>query len=658
MKTKEKELLALLYQSRGSFISSKELALRLDLSERTVRTYIKRLGPLAVQEGASIEAKQGSGFRLVIHPGSSIDSMISENKLANIAKPYAIDNVQGRRDYIFQKLLLEGESPDQFDLADQLFVSESTIKKDLASLRPILRNYELQLEQNEMGGLQIQGEEQKKRALIMDYFFRNSKFDSLREFVDGSGYFEDVSSEALLMLIIDETRKENLQLSDVMIQNIMIHLALCIRRVKYGFKLDAINQSLDHPHSREARAAKAMMERLSRATSLSFTPEETDYLTLHLFSRVKKDPDAQNSESLSLEVQAVLEHIAQNSPWDFSDDQLLETALIDHLVPMLTRLKCQINQTNPLTQSIQNDRPEIFELVKREFSLMPSLKGLSISNDEWAYLALHVMAAVERADEKKKLQVLVICATGYGSSQLLHSRLMKHFSNSMHIVSETGYFSINDALLEGVDLIISTVNLGSVIFGVPFLHVSVFLSDEDIAAINAFIEKRRPSSAPKVRNVNSAFQNEVFHRYFDRSRFLIFDPSYNADQIMDTLIDLLAKDEKTGFKTSMKDQISLRSKMGNVAFSNTVVVSHPAVPLAKKAAFAIGIIPEGVYWDAAHPAVKFFMLMSPSFQDNDGLKNITMAIVSFLEEEGRQKNLLNNPTFEQFEIVFKPLIEE
>lgn len=656
MKTKEKELLKLLCKQPGEFIPSSVIASQLELSERTVRTYLKRLAELAQAHGAAIEARQGSGYRLQLYPGSTIEELTGQTPLASADQTLAIDNAQERRDYIFQALLLDNVHPDTFDLANRLYVSESTIRKDLSSIRPILQSRSLQLAQDGNRGLFIEGEEQNKRSLIMDYFFRNSKFDSLREFIDHSGYFEEVPSETLLMMIIDESRKAGLQLSDIMIQNIMMHLELCIKRVRGGFQLETIEYSLSPSDHKEEEAARLLMARLAELTGLAFSQEETDYLALHLASHAKKESEAWSRDDLCREVDAVLARIKENTRWDFTEDTLLEAALLDHLIPLMTRLECRIHQANPLTAEIRSDQPELFELVRTEFSAMPSLHGKEISDDEWAYLALHIMAAAERALEKQKLQVLVICSTGYGSSQLLHSRLMKHFSSSIHIVSETGCFSINDELLDGVDLILSTVNLGSVIFGVPFLQVSLFLSEEDIQAIRTFVDEHRNPETARKKRANAAFARDVFNRYFDKSRFLIFSPSYSVEQIMETLIHLLGEGEKPGFEEQMKEQIQLRSKMGSVAFSDTVVVPHPAVPLSRKAKFAVGIAPEGVCWSKNHPSVKFILVMSPSNVNNDGLKNITSAIVTFLAEEELQKILLTNPSFEQFETVFKPLI--
>lgn len=659
MKAKEKELLALLYQNRDQYLTSQKMAWHLDLSERTVRTYIKRLTNTIEDNGGMIEAKQGNGYRLILKNASSFENLVNSSKLENLYQKNGVDNAQDRKDFIFHKLLLENDALDQYSLADQLCVSESTLKKDLSVLRPLLETYDLSLKQNSENCLMIAGSEEKKRALIMDYFFRSAKFTSIREYIDHSGYFDDVPSETLLMIILDEARKENLNLSDIMMQNVMVHLALSIKRIKSGLELESFSPKNGYAQSREYRAAARMIERLSEEIGMAFPDEEISYLALHMAVKSTDKANTNKPENLTREVEGVLQALAEDGHWDFREDDLLRQSLLDHLPPMIARLHQGIKQSNPLTESIIHDQPDLFQKVKTYFSKMNSLRNLKISDDEWAYLALHIMAAAERIAEGKKLQVLVICATGYGSSQLLHSRLMKYFSNSIHIVSETGYFSLNDDVLKGVDLIISSVNMGSVIFGVPFLHVSVFLTEEDISRIQKFIDRRfsGTKSIEPSSGISRERQNQIFHQYFSRQRFLIFDHSYSADSIVETLVSLMAAGEAANFASHMKDQIRLRTKMGNVAFSDTIAVPHPAMPLAEKAGFAVGIIPDGVYWDKEHPSIRFIILMSPSYRENEGLKEVTQAIVRLLDEDKRQENLLNNPTFEQFEAVFRPLIQ-
>ena len=66
IKQKQRELISLLVRSKNGYKSSQELAAKLSLSDRTVRTYLKDLKALIESNGGNIVSKQGYGFQLEI----------------------------------------------------------------------------------------------------------------------------------------------------------------------------------------------------------------------------------------------------------------------------------------------------------------------------------------------------------------------------------------------------------------------------------------------------------------------------------------------------------------------------------------------------------------------------------------------------------------
>ncbi len=86
--------------------------------------------------------------------------------------------------------------------------------------------------------------------------------------------------------------------------------------------------------------------------------------------------------------------------------------------------------------------------------------------------ASHGGIGKERATHK--LHALIICATGYGSAQLLKNRVVSEFGKNITVVNVKGYYEINETTLKGIDLIISSIDLSTMFFKIPVLHVSIF----------------------------------------------------------------------------------------------------------------------------------------------------------------------------------------
>lgn len=661
MKPKEKELLSLLYQNQNRFLTGRELAQALHISERTVRSYIRRMEPVITENGGEILAKQGNGYRLLLRRPVQFAVLAGTPGTETTRKTAQTpDSAQERRRYLMQRLLLNGETLQAEETAERLYVSTSTLKKELYQLRGMLDEYGLVFDSGP-AGISIHGDETSKRALIMDYFFRSSTFNSIQEYMDHSGYFDDIPTEQLLRMVLDESRQFGIRLSDIMVQNVLLHLALSVKRMQAGLRPEHAVLPPAFEQSSEYQASSAIFRRLSGMTGGEYPAEEVSYLALHLSGKgswATRQPA--QGEHLEQEVKTVLSQLAEDDVMQLDEDPQLVSSLLEHLRPMVVRLMRGLPQKNPLTQDILRDQPDLMKVIRKYFGAMPCLRRYDIDDDEWAYLALHIMAALERQKEKRKLQVLVVCATGYGSSQLLKSRLMKHFSDSLHIVTETGYYEMSDGILQGIDLIISSVNIGPVIFGVPFIHVSVFLGEEDVQNIQRFIdqekagpEKKEPAAARPA----SKSQKEIFDCYFSEEDFRVYKGHPERDQVLSDLVETLACYEKDSFADHMREQIRLRSQMGSLVFSDTIAVPHPAVPLSKVARLALALIPEGMYWNESHPAIRFVFLMSPSYVENRNLPKVTGAIVSLMEEPVLQEQILQEQSFDVFGRILGSLIE-
>lgn len=661
MEPKEKELLSLLYQNQNRFLTGRELAQALHISERTVRSYIRRMEPVITENGGEILAKQGNGYRLLLRRPVQFAVLAGTPGTETTRKTAQTpDSAQERRRYLMQRLLLNGETLQAEETAERLYVSTSTLKKELYQLRGMLDEYGLVFDSGP-AGISIHGDETSKRALIMDYFFRSSTFNSIQEYMDHSGYFDDIPTEQLLRMVLDESRQFGIRLSDIMVQNVLLHLALSVKRMQAGLRPEHAVLPPAFEQSSEYQASSAIFRRLSGMTGGEYPAEEVSYLALHLSGKgswATRQPA--QGEHLEQEVKTVLSQLAEDDVMQLDEDPQLVSSLLEHLRPMVVRLMRGLPQKNPLTQDILRDQPDLMKVIRKYFGAMPCLRRYDIDDDEWAYLALHIMAALERQKEKRKLQVLVVCATGYGSSQLLKSRLMKHFSDSLHIVTETGYYEMSDDILQGSDLIISSVNIGPVIFGVPFIHVSVFLGEEDVQNIQRFIdqekagpEKKEPAAARPA----SKSQKEIFDCYFSEEDFRVYKGHPERDQVLSDLVETLACYEKDSFADHMREQIRLRSQMGSLVFSDTIAVPHPAVPLSKVARLALALIPEGMYWNESHPAIRFVFLMSPSYVENRNLPKVTGAIVSLMEEPVLQEQILQEQSFDVFGRILGSLIE-
>ncbi|MGC4439849.1 PRD domain-containing protein, partial [Streptococcus suis] len=72
-------------------------------------------------------------------------------------------------------------------------------------------------------------------------------------------------------------REAHLKCSDFAIQNLIIHIALTIRRVTEGFQILQIDESAHLQNLPESKVAHRILNRISMVTHIDFPIEEADY---------------------------------------------------------------------------------------------------------------------------------------------------------------------------------------------------------------------------------------------------------------------------------------------------------------------------------------------------------------------------------------------
>ncbi|WP_159721206.1 BglG family transcription antiterminator [Enterococcus sp. CSURQ0835] len=659
MKQKEKLLLLQLIEHKGAFLTSQELASELSLSDRTVRNYLKQLRELVQTNGGDILAKQGQGYRLEIQHKLVFDLFLNQLDL----KPNNYERAQlqvsesaDRQNYILNKLLLEEAVLFLDDLAEELFISRSSLSKDIQEIKEKLLPYALEVTSKPGKGFWVVGTERNKRHFIMDTFFGKNYSNPLKDYFGNSRFFQEVSFEELTIIILDETREASLKLSDIIIQNLVLHLSLAIKRLQEGFEIKDASMVSD-PQSVEFAVAKKIVQRIEKDVQVYFPIEEIAYLALHLMAKSNQIKNEEN-QKLAVELTQTLQSLSQSIGYSLVENYQLKNGLLEHLVPMLVRLNRGIRLGNPLTTEIKRDYPEAYELTKRHLGEMAALQSFNISDDEWAYLTLHVLAALEKLEDTKKIQVLIICATGYGSAQLLKNRVVKEFNEHITIAAVKGYYEIDEESLQGIDLIISSIDLSAMLFQIPVIHVSVFLNDQDVNRIRHIMKQFNPTGRPIVTDVTqltNEVKQKIFNEQLIQERFLVYDRPPLKEQILTDLITVLSEHENVNYKQEMLEQIKHRETMGQIIFSEQIVVPHPAVPIGVSTKIAVALIPQGMVWDGASE-IKFVFMISPSYIENEGITVMTKGIVQLVDQLEIQTKILEIPTFKNFYQEFTKII--
>lgn len=285
---KEKQIIQFLMKDKDTFVTSKELATHLKCSDRTIRTYYKTLvEKLDDYSGIDLISKQGYGYKLGISDDDAYADFLEENHINDNHFDYhSITDINDRYNYLLNKLLFEQNEIYFDDLVDELYVSRSTLSSDFKKIRQKFKPYHLKIESKANKGVYVTGLERDKRRFIMDYFISSGFMDMMHSYVDNELLNQRISFEELTIIVLDECREGGLKLSDFVIQNLVIHIALAIRRITEGFKISSLEEDeLNLRELPERQIADSILKRVSVSTKIDFPVEEVDYITLHLISK-------------------------------------------------------------------------------------------------------------------------------------------------------------------------------------------------------------------------------------------------------------------------------------------------------------------------------------------------------------------------------------
>ena len=170
--------------------------------------------------------------------------------------------------------------------------------------------------------------------------------------------------------------------------------------------------------------------------------------------------DFEMDDSISSEASRLADYYINGFSLNSNDPKVkaLKSDLISHIRPMYNRLNNQIVIANKLLDDIKSEYYELFSHLKKLSAEAYNNKLLpwNISDDEIGFLTLYFAKYFEETSLRKK--VLVMCASGVGTSKLLYAKIHRNFPD----LDLVGMTSKNDyerhyGMYANVDLIVSTI---------------------------------------------------------------------------------------------------------------------------------------------------------------------------------------------------------
>ncbi|MGT2785857.1 BglG family transcription antiterminator [Streptococcus merionis] len=589
------------------YITSAYLGRELSLSSKTVMKIIRDINDITRREGAYFESNPGKGIRLVIEDREKFDTFLT--RLSE--EPVIPQTQDGRVRYLLTRLIASENAIPIDELADTLFVSRQTVQNDLKVVRDHLKSFNLNLKTIRLKGLIVEGNEFDKRRCLahtneLPYYEELSIFSPHNEILKK---IEKIVSEVLSHF--------RFKMTDIGFRNLIIHLFIAIKRIENGrFAQNIESQEASFSNEIE-KIALEISQAIQAEFSIEMPDEELFFIALHLDSKrlLQKVNGLSGStivpDYLYTLVEEMISTVDETYGQHFSDDFDLRVNLSLHLVPLMTRIKYNMFLDNPLFSEIRQRMALSYLMAETATKILENTFNQKIPEQEISYIALHFNLSLQRSREQiRKKNILVVCGSGIGSSELVAYNFRKRFDDYLDKVEVTDIFGIKDQDLSVFDFVISTLNT-PLDLSIPVLQVGIFLDDTDMETVEAFLKDH---GQPTVRN------------YFDQSLFISNLEANNKQEALEQIVATVGQQED--IPDNFLELVLNREKAGFTDLESGVAIPHPMELVSDRTFIYVAILEKPIRWNRND--VSLVILLSLKKNHKDNLQDFYRSMSRFL----------------------------
>lgn len=595
------------------------IAEEVNCSEKTVRTEIGFLKNY-LSDIAQITMQKSKGFSLQVNDVEKLNSI-----LFRYHKFY--DYRSDRIKHIVRVLLERKDYITIQELSDQLFVSKSTLQKSLTEVKELLESYNLKIESKSWHGLKIEGSEMNKRFCLSSVLITDN--DESQSYLRYRKLLNPAQYDALKMIIINVFNEENIQLSDVTLNALVAHLTIMIKRIASD---NYISEKISHltPNEIQQRIARKLLIKIEEEYQIKFPEEEIDYLVIHLLGIHLGDDEHTEvfDDDIATLITAISDSVVLNFGLDIFSREEFARLFVMHLKPAINRIRFKMNIRNELLDEIKLNYPLAHEVAIHVSEIISDYVGVEIPEDEVGFLALYIGAEMEN---KKHVnhdvkRIIIVNPNSESLSQLIKNKIISKFGQRINVIAYTDIQGLNKYAEDEVDLIVSTVDLGSYIL-TPVVQITSPFSNDFLDAI-----------AQKTR-IGYSIEEHI-------NKDLIY--LHQDIESWEAVIEFLCANVADYYQIEMnfKDSVFERESRGSTCYGNLVAIPHAMKSFYKKTILSFVTLPKPVQWKDR--PVQLVCLLNIGTDNENDVESVFSFLTELINDPERVKSLLTSESVNEF----------
>jgi lichenan operon transcriptional antiterminator len=606
--------------------TAQELAKKLEVSEKTIRIRVKDLNDILKSEGATIESKPKLGYKLEIAKEEKFLTFLAgQEEEKEILPTTSAERVP----YILAFLLNRKEYIKLEDLCDFLYVSRNTLTADLKKVEYILNIYHLTLKRKPNYGILVEGKEFDKRICIANSLMKrnglikgdNKKHQELQIIGD------------IIMRVVNQNK---LRISEISLESLISHIYIAIGRMRRDYSVSIDNEKVQSLVREEAiLATQEIVSFIKESMGITFSESEISYLALHIGAKLssnsytKYGPNVIISGEIDELTLKMLDIVYKGFKIDFRNNLELRMSLNQHMVPFDIRMQYEIPLKNPLLQEIKKEYAFAYTIAATASIVLKEHYNVHIPEDEIGYFAMIFALALEKQNKIiEKKNILIVCASGKGTTQLFIYKYKQAFGKYINQIFECTAYELESFDFEKNDIhyVFTTIPINTIV-PVPVFEVNLFLEHKDIAIYSEMFEMG---------------SNEFLHKYYKQHLFLTDMEANSKEEAIRLLCE--HTNQYYNLPEGFFDAVMKREEMGQTDFGNLAAIPHPYQVITKENFVSVGILKKPFWW--GHNEVQVVFLIAISTEEDADIERFYQLTTRLLFDMEDIQYLIQNPKFE------------
>lgn len=626
LSNRERFIVKELLKSQPNFVSTQYLSECCDKSVRTIQSDLQNLKEVLHKNRAILHISHRDGYCLEIVDKSLFDTFCHDF-IYNFSN--SIETKNDRTLYILSRLIKEDDFIKIDQLADDLYLSKSTINYSIKDLKDILKKYDLTLEHKPYYGIHILGDEASKRKCFINEIITVENLNK----DDQDNLFEKVSDIVSSCFV-----KMKYKIDDVSIMNLLMHIYVNVKRIIKGKHIQfTSNQEFLSIFSHEIEMATEIYSSLANVLNFEVSEDEINSLAVQIKGKRNYDSEDVITEEANNTIMEILMYIDKKLNIDLSYDVELRVALALHFLPLKIRLDNDMQLRNPLAYDIKRNFTFAYELATVAGIFLHEKYGYNLNENELSYLAVHFNLSLEKQTLRSKgKRVVVLCSSRTSDSLLLKYTLKKWFNELVLDIDVLNLYELDVNELNSYDVVFTTVDNDP---RVPLnaIKINYFLNENDYI---------------KMKKVLMFNEKDVFLNFFEEDLFLKDVKCENKESLIKKMTDLALKHKKV--EPHLYESVIQREQYGFTSFGNLIAVPHPNDLISDETFVVSAILKEPISWGEQMAQLVFLVCVER--ENNVELKNLFGIMSRLLSDAEMIKEIINQNDFNYMMECFKKLV--